>query len=361
MEERAAIEENQAFFGPLYRFVSDPNITDIDFVDNNGVVWLTDTSNNRFSEPVEGLTHAFVEEFSVRIANTVSLPFHKQRPILEAETDTLRVTIVHESVSIGGRAVSIRKSLPAVRLSEKMMMENGYADRDTIELLKNAVKARCNIVFCGEPGVGKTECAKFFGQFIPDKERIVTIEDTPEWHFSSILPNSDVVELRLNGAFDYTQAIKTSLRLNPRWMMVSEVRSKEAVYLIESLSTGVRGITTLHTDDVRNIPDRILNMTGKEQSTSHIENDVYNFMDIGVLLRRTDHRYIDQICCFERRGGMNYCHMILDEGKRMGKLPAGLLQKFSLAGIRVDIPEKKIPEIDFSGRRATYIGERQII
>ena len=156
--------------------------------------------------------------------------------------------------------------------------------------------------------------AKFFSGFISPKERVITIEDTPEWHFKELHPQNDAVELRINDQMDYTGAIRTCLRLNPSWIMLSETRSSEVVYLIEGFSTGVRGITTLHTDDVRKIPDRMLNMAGNRRDARRFENDIYSFLDVGVLLscrevREPDgtvaiRRYIDQIC-FLFPGGRN--------------------------------------------------------
>ena len=94
---------------------------------------------------------------------------------------------------------------------------------------------------------------------------------------TSTTPNKRTVciELKVNDIVDYSKAIKTCLRLNPKWIMLSEVRSNEVTYLMECFSTGVRGITTIHTDDVRKIPDRMLNMAGS-LSNNNMENDIYN-------------------------------------------------------------------------------------
>ena len=393
MSERYTIEETAEYFGPLYRYVIDPDITDIDLVSGCENIWLTDVNNQRFPEPAQDVSREFVEELSIRVSNTVSLPFHKQRPVLEAETPQLRITIVHESVSLAGRAISIRKSAPCVRMTRESMISEGYADEKMLDLLEACVRGRANMVFCGEPGVGKTECAKYFAQFIPQNDRIVTIEDTPEWHLSEILTEADVVELRVGGALDYTQAIKTSLRLNPKWMMVSEVRSSEVRYLIESLSTGVKGMTTLHTDDVANVPDRIVNMIGDERMVSRIRNDVYSCLDIGILIRRgtvindkgveVKRRYIDQIAVYDRTDGVNNITLLYDEGRRTKEMiPAKLAKRIGMSadsGIPVkdmvtdsgrigDIRQEPMRrcegaiQLDFSGRRGTYLGEeRQII
>ena len=272
MEKAYGLLENQKeYFGVLYPYIRDDRITDIDF--NGRSLWLTDCNSRRWRVK-ENISSDFVEQFTKRVANTVSRPFHKQSPILEAETDTLRITIVHESVALSGRCICIRKSLPYVRLSEPQMLRDGYCSKEILELLRRCVMEKKNMVFCGQPGVGKTECAKFFSGFIPAKDKVITIEDTPEWHFKELHPQSDSIELRISEQMDYTDAIKTSLRLNPGWIMLSETRSEEVVHLIEGFSTGVKGMTTLHTDDVRKIPDRMLNMAGSAREAQRFENDI---------------------------------------------------------------------------------------
>ncbi|MCR5452200.1 MAG: CpaF/VirB11 family protein [Lachnospiraceae bacterium] len=340
MSEKVIIEESSSYFGPLYPYVCDDEITDIDY--NGRDLWLTTCKNERYRCRQANITEDFVEEFTRRVSNTVSKPFHKQSPILEAETDTLRITIVHESAAISGRTICIRKSMPFVRLTREGMIEDGYASDEIIDLLRSCVLARLNMVFCGEPGVGKTECAKFFSQFIPANERVITIEDNPEWHFSSISPNSDSVELRINPMMDYTLAIKTCLRLNPKWMMLSEVRSKEAVHLIEGFSTGVRGMTTLHTDDVRKVPDRIMNMAKATGDGGRFINDIYSFIDVAVLIRRKAfcdegreviRRYIDQIGFFAREGDENRIFMAADKGRLLAEdMPSYILDKLKDTG-----------------------------
>ena len=340
-EETAKVTITPEFFGPLYQYIEDDSITDIDF--DGRKLWLSNTSNERYSPEVQ-LPADFVNAFAKRVANCVSKQFHKQSPVLEAETDTLRITIVHESAAISGRAICIRKSMPFTRLTREGMTSDGYLSDDMISLLINCVRSKMNMVFCGEPGVGKTECAKFFSQYIPKSQRVITIEDNPEWHYAALNPGSDCVELRINPVMDYTKAIKTCLRLNPKWMMLSEARSREVVYLMEGFSTGVRGMTTLHTDDVRKVPDRMLNMAGNLRSEGRLENDIYSFIDVAVLIRRKLMtrpdgssglmRYVDQIGFFYRKDRDNRCILMLDGGEKTGEeFPDVIQKKFDEAHI----------------------------
>lgn len=333
MEGSTKWELVPAHFGPLWAYVEDDEITDIDF--NGRDLWITNTANERIKVGEHGVTREFIEKFSHYIANNVSKPFNKVENLLEADTDTLRISIVHESSAISGRSVCIRKTLPTVRMTRESMIEKRYCSNEILELLINCVKARMNFVFCGEPGVGKTEGIKFFSQYISANERVITIEDTPELHYREINPDKDCVELMVSEGFSYTKAIKTSLRQNPKWLMLSEARSVEVKYLLESLSTGIRGFTTIHADDVRKIPDRILNMLANRTDADRMENDIYMFIDVGILIRRKQmgdgkvRRYIDQVCFFYREDGKNLIFPVVLSGKLQSRnLPKAVLEKF---------------------------------
>ena len=207
-------------------------------------------------------------------------------------------------------------------------------------MLISCVQAKMNMIFCGMPGIGKTECVKFFSRYIPGNERVITIEDTMEIRYGETNPGKDCIEMRVSPIFDYADAIKASLRLNPKWIMLSEARSKEAKYLLESWSTGVCGMTTIHTDDVRNIPDRILNMLETRVDADRLENDIFQATDVGVLIRKKKneqnmtYRYIDQVCFFLREEGRNQIVMAVQDGRLvLGQLPGQIHRRMERAGV----------------------------
>lgn len=336
------MELGKEYFGPLWKYIGNEEITDVDY--NGKEVWLTNIYNERYrvsqSFVDENLTPAFVEQFTQRIANVVSRQFNKQNPELEAETSELRVTVVHESVARSGRSISIRKTPPVIRLTAQKALEENYCDRRTLAVLINCVLAKMNMIFCGMPGIGKTECVKFFSRYIPGNERVITIEDTMEIRYGVTNPGKDCVEMRVSPIFDYADAIKASLRLNPKWIMLSEARSKEVKFLLESWSTGVCGMTTLHTDDVRNIPDRILNMLESRVDADRLENDIFQATDVGILIRKkkdennVTYRYIDQVCFFLREEGKNHAVMAVQDGKlTIENLPEQIRRRMERAGI----------------------------
>lgn len=158
------MELGKEYFGPLWSFVASNEITDIDY--NGKEIWLTNIFNERFRANqqfvTQYMTPAFVEQFTQRIANVVSRQFNKRNPELEAETSELRVTILHESVAKSGRSISIRKTPPLIRLTAESSIAEKFCSEELLAVLINCVKTKMNITFCGMPGIGKTECVKFF-------------------------------------------------------------------------------------------------------------------------------------------------------------------------------------------------------
>lgn len=325
-------------FGMFYPYIIDGNVTDIDY--NGELLWITNLEKGRYCVMKHGITLEFVEQFTHIIANIVNRPFNRANNLLEAETGNLRISIIHESAAVSGRSICIRKASPRVRNTIKTLIDNEFCTTQILFLLINCVKARMNFIFAGEPGAGKTECARFFSQFIDKSERVITIEDNPEFHYRDINPGKDCVELRVDEKdFTYSKAIKTCLRQNPRWIFLSEARSTEVKYLLESWSTGIYGFTTIHTDDVRKIPDRIQNMMSYITDAKRLENDIYEFVNVGILIRKKSidkkiHRYVDQICFFGRKDGNNFVSMIVEDGAVVSKdIPSDIQKKLNYAGI----------------------------
>lgn len=345
-------------YGPLLKYVEDDNITDINLNRNGSELWVTDIKKGKYLVEDHECDETFVKHFLHRVTNHENAHFNPMNPILESETSRLRISCIHDRVALSGTTICIRKSPPFIRMTKESAVEDGYISEPVLNLLINCVRAHMNFIFCGEPGVGKTECAKFFSQFIPAKERVITIEDNLELHYKEINPGKDCVELKVelnNDIFGYDKAIKACLRQNPQWIMLSEARSTEVKYLLECWSTGVSGFTTLHTDDVRKIPDRIQNMMGSRTDAERLENDIFNFVDVGVLIRKkTDsdgqlYRYIDQVCFFVREGIKNRTVMIVEDGEMVQKeiiddhnqvkrifqpLPADIMKKFVFSNIQ---------------------------
>lgn len=326
-------------YGPFWQYVNDDRITDADF--NGTDLWITDVDGRRTQVVNHGISDDFVRAFSQRVANKVSKPFNKMAPLLEAETSTLRISVLHESAAVSGRSICLRKSLPNVRITAGSILETGYLPREILNLLVNCIQAKMNFVIGGEPGAGKTELAKFLTQFIPDDQRVITIEDSPEWHFKQINPGHDCVEMRVTKEFDYSAAIKTCLRQNPKWIALSEARGEEAKWLITSWSTGVNGVTTIHTDDIRKIPARLIAMMNDRNDAERMISDIYDFVNVAILVRRkampdgTSKRYVDQVGFLFRDGETEDVMQLVRNGQFVSdNLPEDIRFRLERAGTR---------------------------
>lgn len=333
-------------FGVLLPLIKDINVTDINW--NGSQLWIDDLTKGRYMSDIV-LSTDFVDAFATRVSNVVSETFNKYCPVLEAETEELRVSVLHDSISKTGTSISIRKTPAVKRINFAESIKAGdYCSVDIANVMSNAVKAKLNIVVCGLPGVGKTELVKYLTGYIFPHDRAITIEDNLEIHYQDINPNKDCLMLKVNDSnFTYVDAIKASLRQLPQWIILSEARSVEVKYLLESLSTGAKCLTTIHTDDVRKLPDRIKNMIGDSVLADRVENEVFSSIDVAILINKRvsynqelNHdeikRYIDQVAIFDRDDkGNNTCNLIFNEGKRTDvDIQPAIQHKFELAGIK---------------------------
>lgn len=305
-------------FGPLWKYLCQDEITNVDW--DSGQLWVKYANRTRKRVYDPEITEEFIHRFSLIVANHESRPFHRLDSVLSAETEQLRITFVHEAFAVSGRSMSIRKSLPRLRFTAPEAVASGYCEEAVMHLLANCVRGGFNFVFCGEPGQGKTEAAKFFSSFIPAHEKVITVEDLREWHYHQIHPQNDCIEFKVSTAEAYEKAIAVSLRMNPKWIMIAETRSREVRYLLESWSNGVNCMTTLHVDDGRKIPDRILNMLESRQDADRLVNQIYADVGIGVLMKeeeteggKTVHR-IRQVCFYYREEEKNGCILLVENG-----------------------------------------------
>lgn len=313
-------------YGPLLPFVKDELITDINY---SRMLWVDHLYKGRYCVESVSITKSFLEQFYTRLSNMMNASFNKSNPLLEAETENLRISILHESVTNTGISISIRKTPADRKLSEDRMIQDNYCTESVLTFLENCVRAHMNIMVGGLVGTGKTELVKYLTKFIPDYERVWTVEDTLEIRYSQINPYKDCVEVKVEDRFDYPTALKASKRQLPKWVLVSEVRGTEVKYLMENMSAGVYCMSTIHVDHMERLPDRLKNM-----GANVLDCDIYSFIDIGVLLESkiTSHgiyRYISQIMAYSRIDEINDKVMLYEDGMKINKnIPKDILRKF---------------------------------
>lgn len=361
------IELKAEHFGDLYQFIVDDNITDVDY--NGRAVWTTACDGTRVRQDVV-LDHNFVTIFCNRIKNGMkNVEFNKFNPKLEAETlingISLRITVFHESIAVTGTSICIRKTPPFARINMEDALESGYITPRMLAFVLNCVKGHLSIVISGEPGVGKTEFAKFLSTFIPDAERVITIEDNLEWHYAELKPNADSVSLQVQASMSHKEAIETCMRQGPKWMMIAEVRGNEVNDYISGITTGVVGITTIHTDDARNIPERMVNMSSDSLSRDRLENQIYEFVNLGIQIKRRarngepEARFVDQMVLFSKEHNSNIRKVLFTNQQECEiTIPSRIQDKLKDRGV-TDVfknaaVDQAIKNMEASGRTIKY-------
>lgn len=285
----------------LHDYIVDEKITDINF--NGKTLWVDHLEKGRYQE-ILNITDEIIEKFCYKLANQTNKQFNNTYPILESETDDLRISVIHKSIAASGYSISIRKTPPVMRLNKQLLIRQNYASGQLINYLKELVEKRNNIVVSGLPGVGKTELVKFLTTHIAPNQRVITIEDSLEIRYSKLHPNKDGLMLKVNSNLDYRQAIKACLRQRPDWLLLSEVRGVEVVELLQAVSTGANLISTIHADNAKVIPKRILHMfPGNEITNDKLLFNIHESIDYGIHIKSIIDetgikRYIDQVCQF---------------------------------------------------------------
>ncbi len=287
-----------AIFEP---YLSDDAVTDINY--NGQDLWIDHLEKGRFMAPMK-LSDQHVYQACLRFSNLVNEHFNLQSPILEADFDDLRVSILHPSVS-GRLSISLRKTPTIMRLSEQKILRENYMSASALKYLKQAVQDQKNIMVSGLPGAGKTELIKFLTQYIDPKSRVISIEDSRELHYDKIHPDRDSVSIKVSASFTYDMAIKASMRQRPNWLLVSEVRGQEVEDLLKSISTGTHLLSTIHARTAYDIPKRMLYMMSNvDKSSESFLKQLYDAIDIGIHIEhlihdKGVHRYIREIVSFK--------------------------------------------------------------
>ena len=292
-------------FGPLRPLLDNDDITDVSF-DNNGQIWVRSLTQGSLRVEVQGLTPEFVEKLAFQCSNVMGTTFNNAKPFLDAESAELRLNFVHPSIATNGIAMVIRKTPAKIRLEKDKLLKDDYFTQDIHDILIKCVEGHCNIIVCGETGSGKTEFVKYLASHTRTDEKIITIEDTLELHLDRIFPQRDIVAMKTNNVASYTDVLVTCMRQNPKWILLSEVRSAEAVSAVRnSISSGHNILSTIHADKASAIPYRMYSLMETDLDVNQFLNTIYRYIQLGVHIKAyyskekgKFHREVDEVCEF---------------------------------------------------------------
>jgi pilus assembly protein CpaF len=329
-------------YGPITRYLQDPSISeimvngkDIIYVEREGKLTL---SNSFFLN--EETLRATID----RMVSRVNRRLDESAPFVDARLpDGSRVNAIIPPVSLSGPCLTIRKFREEPYSLEELI-DIGTLTRDSAEYLRDAVVRRRNIIISGGTGSGKTTLLNALSQFIPDGERIVTIEDAAELR----LMKPHVVQLEARppniegaGAITIRDLVRNSLRMRPDRIVVGECRGGEALDMLQAMNTGHDGsITTGHANSPRDMLRRLETMvllSGVEIPVRAIREQIASAIDIIVHTCRMGDggRAVTSIA---EATGMGETQILLQEIYRSSKregpsgktclLPTGVPSKF---------------------------------
>jgi pilus assembly protein CpaF len=267
VEKDRVIEEilDEVFgLGPLEPLLQDPTVSDI-LVTTPRLVYV-ERGGKLYRTSVEFKDDAHLLRIIEKVVSRVGRRVDESSPLVDARLpDGSRVNAAIPPVAVDGPLLSIRRfgrtGLKGEDLVAKLSLTEGM-----LELLKACVKARLNILICGGTGSGKTTLLNALSSYIPEDERIVTIEDAAELR----LQQTHVARMETRpanvegvGAIHIRQLVINALRMRPDRIIVGEVRAEEALDMLQAMNTGHDGsLTTIHANTPRDGLGRLEVMVG---------------------------------------------------------------------------------------------------
>ncbi|MDD4187693.1 MAG: ATPase, T2SS/T4P/T4SS family [Bacilli bacterium] len=276
---------SQLDFGPLNEFLTDDNITDISY-SNGGQVWLKTLDKGVYKIERPEINNILMEKLAFQCSNVMGKTFNMAHPFLDAESAELRLNFIHDSIATNGIACVIRKTPAKIRLNKEKLLNEKYCILQIHDFLVKCVEGHCNIIVSGETGSGKTELVKYLASHTKENEKIITIEDTLELHLDRIFPHRDIVAMKTNNIASYSDVLVTCMRQNPRWILLSEVRSAEAVMAVRnSISSGHNILSTIHSDKAESIPMRMYSLLEGNQDIDQFLSSIHRYVQLGVSVK----------------------------------------------------------------------------
>jgi pilus assembly protein CpaF len=273
--------------GPIEPLLKDETITEV----------MINGPKNIFIEQKGKLHHTDVQFYDTahlmniieRIITPLGRRVDEASPLVDARlADGSRVNIIIPPLSLIGPCVTIRKFSKDIISAEKLI-EFGTMDQSMVDFLKACIKARLNIIVSGGTGSGKTTTLNVLSSFIPTDERIVTIEDAAELRLEQdhvVTLEARPANIEGRGAISIRDLVRNALRMRPDRILVGEVRSGEALDMLQAMNTGHDGsLTTAHANSPRDVLSRLetmVLMSGMELPVKAIREQIASALDLIV-------------------------------------------------------------------------------
>lgn len=278
-------------FGPIQPLLEDPDISEV----------MVNGPKKVYIEKGGQLTKTPItfddDDHVLRIIDRIILPLGRRvdadSPTVDARLpDGSRVNAVIRPVSIDGPCITIRK-FRKDKLSVQQLVDYGSLTNHMAEFIRACVIARLNIVISGGTGSGKTTLLNVLSGFIPENERIVTIEDAAELQLQQdhiLRMETKVASVDGTGAVTIRDLVRNSLRMRPDRIVVGECRGGEALDMLQAMNTGHDGsLTTLHANTPRDALSRLetmVLMSGMDLPLKVVRQQISSAVDLIIQQTR---------------------------------------------------------------------------
>jgi pilus assembly protein CpaF len=278
-------------YGPIQLLLDDPNITEI-MVNGPGKVYvekkgLLERTNVVFEDNLQIL------KIIDRIVSPLGRHIDADSPMVDARLpDGSRVNAIVPPCAIDGASLTIRK-FSKEKLKIGQLLESNSLTQAMAEFLRACVLGRLNIVISGGTGSGKTTFLNVLSGFIPEEERIVTIEDSAELQLQQdhvVRLETKLASVEGHGAVSVRELVRNSLRMRPDRIVVGECRGGEALDMLQAMNTGHDGsLTTIHANSPRDALSRLetlVLMAGMDLPLRIVRQQISSAVDVVIQMSR---------------------------------------------------------------------------
>ena len=343
-------------FGPIQDLLTDETISEV-MVNGADHVWV-ERDGRLYLTDIIFADSAHLTRIIQRIVAPLGRRIDESSPMVDARLpDGSRVNAIIPPLSLVGPVLTIRK-FRTVPLPPTALLQNDTISIEALQFLRACVKARLNIIVAGGSGAGKTTLLNTLSSYIPNGERIVSIEDAAELRLQQdhiVTLESRPPNVEGTGEIGIRDLFRNALRMRPDRIVIGECRGGEALDMLQAMNTGHDGsLTTVHSNNARDALSRIetmVIMSGADLPLRAVRDQIAAAIDLIVYIERLqdgtrrvtqvsevlgqagDMMTMQDIFLFKREG--------LQNGRVLGSLqPTGIRPGFSdeLAGRGIELP-----------------------
>ena len=285
------VQDDVLGHGPLERLLADPAVTEI-MVNGPDMVYV-EQSGKLTRSAARFASEDHLRRVIERIVSRVGRRIDESSPLVDARlSDGSRVNAVIPPLAFSGSSLTIRKfAKDPFKVDD--LIGFGTLSPEMAELLHACVEARLNIIVAGGTGTGKTTLLNVLSSFIPDGERIITIEDAVELQLQQehiVRLESRPPNIEGKGGIGIRELVRNSLRMRPDRIVVGEVRGGESLDMLQAMNTGHDGsLSTVHANSPRDAIARLetlVLMAGMDLPLRAIREQIASAVDLIVQLTR---------------------------------------------------------------------------